>query len=115
MYNPCGTPTDVEGRIPPNLKKGLTALLGQEAKILEQLSSNPPLAQMFITNPGAALAKMGVTLDPELSAALRGASGKPNPFTTKTYKLPDGTKITPSFKVSFVGHTTTTTTTKKSK
>lgn len=102
--NPCGVPPDIEGRIPPHLKKGLTALLSQEAKILDQLNSNPELAQIFITNPGRALAQMKVKVDPQLAAALRQVSGRPNPFTKKTYKLPDGSRITPSMKVTFMRH-----------
>ena len=107
MYNPCDVPSNIEGRIPPHLKPGLTALLSQESNILSQLNSNPQLAQTFITNPGAALAQMGIKVDPQLAAALNGAAGKPNPFTTKTYKLPDGSKITPTMRVAFVKHTPT--------
>ena len=108
MSNPCGVPTNIEERIPPGLRKSLTGLLGHEAEILRQLNSNPDLAQTFITDPGAALARMGVALDPALGAALKGGS-RSNPFAPKTYKLPDGRSITPSIKVAFVGHTTTTT------
>jgi hypothetical protein len=104
MQNPCDVPPEIEGRIPPHLKKGLNALLSHEAKILEQLNSNPQLAQTFITNPARALAQMGIVVDSQLAAALSGAAGRPNPFTTKTYKLPDGSKITPSMKVTFVKH-----------
>jgi hypothetical protein len=104
MQNPCDVPVDIEGRIPPQLKKSLTALRSHEAKIIQQLNSDPKLAQTFVTNPAAALAQMGIVLDPQLIAALKGASGKPNPFAPKTYKLPDGTKITPSINVSFVKH-----------
>jgi hypothetical protein len=104
MQNPCDVPVDIEGRIPPQLKKSLNALRSNEAKILQQLNSDPKLAQTFITNPGAALAQMGIAVDPQLLAALKGASGKPNPFATKTYKLPDGTTLTPSISVTFVKH-----------
>jgi hypothetical protein len=104
MQNPCDVPPEIEGRIPPHLKKGLTALLSQEARILEQLNSNPELAQTFITNPAAALTKMGIHADPQLIAALNGAPGRPNPFVAKTYKLPDGSKITPSIKITFARH-----------
>lgn len=107
MENPCSTPTDIESRIPPGLMKSLTALLSQEATILKQLNSNPALAQTFVTNPGAALAQMGIAVDPDLSAALKAAAGKANPFVPKTYKLPDGTSVTPSIKVTFAGHQTT--------
>jgi hypothetical protein len=105
VQNPCDVPPEIEGRIPPHLKKGLTALLSHEAKILEQLNSNPQLAQAFITNPAGALAKMGVPVDPQLLKALGGAAGRPNPFTAKTYKLPDGSSITPSIKFTFAKHT----------
>ena len=104
MQNPCDTPTDVEGRIPPVLKRSLNALLSQESEILRQLNSNPKLAQTFVENPASALAQMGIKVDPQLAAALKGAAGRPNPFAPKTYTLPDGSKITPSFKVSFVKH-----------
>jgi hypothetical protein len=104
MQNPCDVPVDIEGRIPPQLKKSLMALRSQETKILEQLNSDPKLTQTFVTDPAAALAQMGITLDPQLMAALKGASGKPNPFAPKTYKLPDGTTITPSINVTFVKH-----------
>jgi hypothetical protein len=107
MENPCDVPPEIEGRIPPHLKKGLAALRSQEAKILEQLNSNPSLAQTFITNPAAALTKMGIEVDPQVIAALGGASGRPNPFVAKTYKLPDGSRITPSIKITFVRHTPT--------
>jgi len=107
MQNPCDVPPEIEGSIPPHLKKGLTALRSQEAKILEQLNSNPSLAQTFITNPAAALAKMGIAVDPQVMTALGGASGRPNPFVPKTYKLPDGSTITPSIKLTFVRHTPT--------
>jgi hypothetical protein len=104
MQNPCDVPVDIEGRIPPQLKKSLTALRSNEAKILQQLNSDPKLAQTFITDPGAALAQMGIAIDPQLLAALKGATGRPSPFAPKTYKLPDGTQITPSINVSFVKH-----------
>lgn len=106
MENPCDTPADMESRIPPNLKKSLNALLANESEILQQLNSNPQLAQTFIENPAAALAQMGIKVDPQLGAALKGAAGRPNPFAPKTYKLPDGSVITPTFNVSFVKHTT---------
>lgn len=70
------------------------------------MNSNPQLAQTFIENPAAALAQMGIKVDPQLGAALKGAAGRPNPFAPKTYKLPDGSVITPTFNVSFVKHTT---------
>ena len=104
MQNPCDVPPEIEERIPPHLKKALTVLLSHEAKILEQLNSNPQLAQTFITNPARALAQMGIAIDPQLAAALGGMESRPNPFTAKTYKLPDGSKITPSMKVTFVKH-----------
>ena len=104
MQNPCDVPVDIEGRIPPQLKKSLIALRSQEAKILQQLNSDPKLAQTFVTDPAAALAQMGIAIDPQLISALKGASGKPNPFAPKTYKLPDGTTLTPSINVTFVKH-----------
>ena len=50
---------------------------------------------------------MGIAVDPQVMTALGGASGRPNPFVPKTYKLPDGTKITPTIKLTFVRHTPT--------
>jgi hypothetical protein len=104
MSNPCGIPVDIEDRIPLQLKKSLTALHSQESKILQQLNSDPKLAQTFITNPAAALKQMGISLDPQLAAALERSSGKPNPLAPKTYKLPDGSKITPTININFVAH-----------
>ena len=104
MENPCAAPSDIEGRIPPHLKKGLAALLSQENKIVLQLNSDPKLAQTFITNPGAALTQMGVKVDPQLMAALNGATTGPNPFVPKIFKLPDGSSITPTHNVTFAKH-----------
>jgi hypothetical protein len=104
MQNPCGVPPEIEGRIPPRLRKGLEALLSQEGKILDKLNSDPKLAQTFITNPALALKQIGVEVDPQLLAALNGAPRRPNPFTPKTYNLPDGSKITPAMKITFAKH-----------
>ena len=103
MANSCDTPPEIEQRLPPSLKKALTGLLSQESKILQKLNSDPKLAQTFIQNPGAALAQMGIKLDPELASAL-GTEGRPSPFVPKTFKLPDGSAITPSINITFVRH-----------
>ncbi|HVP24642.1 MAG TPA: hypothetical protein VMS81_01525 [Methanomicrobiales archaeon] len=89
--------------IPPDLRKPLENLKKHENTILKTLNRDPRMAGLFLTDPGTALARMKIPVDPVIRkrAVIAGQAGILAP---RRFCLPGGKTITPRIRVNFVAH-----------
>lgn len=100
----CGPVPSIENKIPKDIHKSLLDLRKYESKIINQLNSNPQLAEKFLTNPAAVLSEMGIPIDNNLSARLKNFPKTQNFLAPRTFCLLDGSKIRPKINVKFIPH-----------
>ena len=93
-----------EMNIPPDLKNPLEKLQKHEKSILKAFNRDPRMAELFLTDPGAALARMGIPADPLIRKRAR-LDGQESILRARKFCLPGGRTIAPRIKVRFVAHT----------
>jgi hypothetical protein len=90
-------------KLPPSLKKEMLAIRKSETLILEKLNNDAELAKLFMTDPGKALTKIGVSLSPGLKKRLKPGDRPSHYSQPQEIRLPDGQTVTPRIKIRFTG------------
>lgn len=86
----------------PELQESLTKIKRYERSVLKKLKE-PQLAELFLKDPGAALARMGIPMDPLLRKRAK-VEGISDLLASRNFCFPNGQKIAPRIKISFVSH-----------
>lgn len=86
-------------RLPPDERAELSRLRKHEEKILAALESDENLRQLFLRDPGAALAKIGVPVSQRLRLKMRQGANGEDLLKARQFRLPGGQVITPKVTV----------------
>ena len=90
-------------RIPPVFKKDLIALQKHETKILESLNKDEELAKLFLSNPGAALAKINIPVPQAMKKQLKPDQTLAQLLQPRQFRLANGQVVTPKVRIRFTG------------
>jgi hypothetical protein len=97
---PNGRLDPVTDQFGPRLRAELEQVARSEAKILKGLS-NKEVSELYLQDPAAALARIGVELPPILKQRLKGRPPITDLVSPKAFKLPNGQTVTASVNVRF--------------
>lgn len=92
----------IRGKLSPPLRKELDSLVKHERRILNGLKDDETVA-LFLRDPGAALAKMGVTVPPAIRTRLKPDETVTDLLKPRKFRLPNGQVITPRIRIHFTG------------
>jgi hypothetical protein len=84
------------------LKKELDSLVKYEKRILTGLK-NGETAKLFLTDPGAALTKIGISVPPTIRKRLKADETVTDILKPRKFRLPNGQVITPKIRINFTG------------
>jgi hypothetical protein len=84
----------------PRLQAELEQVARSEAKILKALG-NEDLKQLYLADPAAALARMGVSVPPILKQRLKGRPPLNDLVSPRSFRLPNGQVVTATVNVKF--------------
>jgi hypothetical protein len=87
-------------KLPDHLQVEISDLKKHDARIREALK-DADMAQLFFTDPGQALGKIGVPLSPELKDRLEKNKIPPNSGQVKTYTMRNGQTVNVKVNVKF--------------
>ncbi len=87
--------------LPPNLRKSILELRKHESSILKTLNENPEIANLFLRDPGGALSKMKIPIDPQLRKRTK-MGGLDDFIKPREFCLPNGKTLRPKIRVRFV-------------
>jgi hypothetical protein len=92
----------IRQKVNPSLRKDLDSLRRYEKRILTGLKDDET-ARLFLSDPGAALAKIGVTVPPAIRKRLKPDETVTDVLKPRKFRLPNGQIITPRIRINFTG------------
>lgn len=93
---------DMLAKAHPDIRKSLIELRKHDSKVMAALRDRPDLAAKFVSDPASVLATIGIPLDSQLRARLKGAPLQ-NFLKPRSFCLPDGKVLNAKVRVSIVG------------
>jgi len=92
----------IRQKVNPSLRKELDSLRRYEKRILTGLKDDET-ARLFLSDPGAALAKIGVAVPPAIRKRLKPDETVTDVLKPRKFRLPNGQIITPRIRINFTG------------
>ncbi len=89
-------------RLPPDLRQNLEEIRNYEEVALNKFKQDPNLLNLFLKQPGEALARIGIPVDPVIRK-LAKVSKPEDIFMQRKISLPSGEKIEPVISIQING------------
>ncbi len=92
----------VMDRLPQDLRRNMEEIRGYESTVLKKLGEDSNLRELFLRQPGEALARMGIPVDPVIRKRVK-VSNPEEIFGLREIPLPTGERTNPVVRIEING------------